>query len=203
MSTTVAAPKTCPDCGGKPWSNDDLEWVCSMCNRVLGILVESIPGVMTVNGNGAGSLLQKRLGRPPKAVEAPAPSVVAPQSAQTVWETFETKGNGRAARRGVSLQIRGNLRISPDIGAMFNGARTVELLYDRAGTRMGIRPTTKPHGRMLFNEVGRPGKGIGYRVHARGFFLYYGLPLPPRAMSLTYTAEDGTLIVQLKKDWTK
>lgn len=199
MSAAPAIRK-CPKCGGKPWADDNLDLVCSMCGEPMGIVVEALPGVMSVNGTRNGSAVHTRLGRPPKAV---APPLVAPQSAQSVWELFDVR-LGKKGGACVRLSQRGELTIGQGFAPPFGDAKRVELLYDRVGLRMAVRAAGDgQHTLPLDRPVSSTGHGKQLRVRIQSFFRYHGLRLPERPTLLDGKIEETMLIVQLKRDWTK
>lgn len=105
------------------------------------------------------------------------------------WDVFHRKSDRLPEGSWVSISSRGDLTLSLDAFDSIGYPSSVELLFDKEGRRIGIRPADSIHS----YKVGAGGKTIR-RIAARAFAEHYGIP---RSCRFKATVEEGVLVIDL------
>ncbi len=113
------------------------------------------------------------------------------------FETFTRRAAPVVREPVVALQRRGVLSLNRAAYELLGEPATVELLFDRTGRRIGIRPIASdaPHAYRVRKQPG----SATYLVAAKAFMQFYGIP---NDQARRYDADlvDGVLVAELRQD---
>ena len=111
------------------------------------------------------------------------------------FETFTRRAAPVVREPVVALQRRGVLSLNRAAYELLGEPAAVELLFDRAGRRIGLRPVVgdAPHAYRVRKQPG----SATYLIGAKAFLQFYGIP-HDQARRWGAALLDGVLVADLE-----
>ncbi|MGD9562884.1 MAG: hypothetical protein AB7F88_11645 [Pyrinomonadaceae bacterium] len=111
------------------------------------------------------------------------------------WEEFTQRSNYRAEILRVSLNAKGHFVLNQKAAEALDGSEAVVLLYERAGRRIGLKPSSTDVEHAY--ELKRQSSSQTCIVRAKSFCAYYGINIGDTVVFNDVRVEDGMIVLSL------